>query len=220
MQQKLDTTIPTIIFVHGSPGSALDFKSYLKDSILNKKFNLISYDRVGYGIFRQGKILGSITQELAILHDLLKGIETQNTILVGYSYGGPVVMASPKAYKYKVALAASVSASLEPQFWASKFCEWKLTRWIVPKKLRAAADEKISHEFDLPQYKNTWNKSDSPVLSIHGDKDWIVPYANSLELRRLFDPNKFNLLTLEEGGHELIWSNFDFIKNELINLLP
>ena len=32
MQKEIDTSKTTIVFVHGAPGSLLDFKSYLADS--------------------------------------------------------------------------------------------------------------------------------------------------------------------------------------------
>ena len=37
MQKELDTTLPTLVFVHGSPGSSLDYKRYFNDSILLDK---------------------------------------------------------------------------------------------------------------------------------------------------------------------------------------
>ncbi len=58
----------------------------------------------------------------------------------------------------------------------------------------------------------------SNVLSIHGDSDGIVPYENSLFLQKQFPENQFELKTIKGAGHALVWSNFDFIKNELLKL--
>jgi len=219
MQKELDTTLPTLVFVHGSPGSALDFSRYFKDSILNKKANILGYDRIGYGINNAGKVMGSIAFELEILNDVTKDISPQKIILIGYSYGGPVVLASPKKYKYKVSLASSVSADLEPIFWTLNLYKWRLTRPLVPAVLRAASEEKYAHLSDLPKYNDQWNKSPSPVVNIHGDKDWIVPYENSIILRSKIDENKFTMVTINNGGHELIWSDFKLIRGEILNLL-
>ena len=49
MQKEVDTTLPILVFVHGSPGSAMDYQRYLKDSLLNAKSNIVAYERVGYG---------------------------------------------------------------------------------------------------------------------------------------------------------------------------
>jgi len=216
MQQVIDTVLPTLVFVHGSPGSLLDYSRYFKDSTLNTKANILSYDRIGYGINNAGNVQGSIAFELEILHDLIKEIPPEKIVLIGYSYGGPVVLASPKKYKYKVSLASSISGDLEPMFWMLNFYKWKLTRPLIPNLLKAAAKEKYAHLTDLPNYDDKWSISQSPIINIQGDKDWIVPYENSKILQNTIDANKFRMVTIDGGGHELIWSDFELIKNEIL----
>lgn len=219
MQKELDTILPTIVFVHGSPGSVLDYKRYLKDSLLNSKANLLTYERVGYGIKNNGDVQASIDFELEILHDVIKELNVHKTVVVGYSYGGTIIMASPKAYHYKISLAGALKAEYEPMFSAMKVYDWKFTRWLLPKQLQAAAKEKYAHLKELPDFNNRWNISPSPVLSIHGEKDWIVPYENTLYLKEVLDKDKLKINTLEDTGHELVWSEFDLIKAEIIKTL-
>ena len=219
MQKKIDTTLPTLVFVHGSPGSVLDYSRYFKDSLINTKANILGYDRIGYGVNNAGEVHGTIAFELDILHDVTKDIPSEKIVLIGYSYGGPVVLASPKHYKYKVSLASSISAELEPMFWMLNLYKWKLTRPLIPTLLKAASQEKYAHLMDLPNYKDKWNVSPSPVVNIHGDEDWIVPYKNSTILNRKIDKDKFTMITIDGGGHELIWSDFTLIKNEILKIL-
>ena len=219
MQKMIDTTLPTLVFVHGSPGSVLDYSRYFKDSLINTKANILGYDRIGYGVNNAGEVNGTIAFELDILHDVTKDIPSEKIVLIGYSYGGPVVLASPKHYKYKVSLASSISADLEPMFWMLNLYKWKLTRPLIPTLLKAASQEKFAHLMDLPNYKDKWNVSPSPVVSIHGDEDWIVPYKNSTILKKQIDENKFTMVTIDGGGHELIWSDFTLIKNEILKIL-
>ena len=171
MQQELDTRLPTLVFVHGSPGSVLDYSRYFKDSLLNLKANILGYDRIGYGPNNTGEVQGSIAFELEILHHLIKDIPPEKIVLVGYSYGGPVVLASPKPYKYKISLASAISGDLEPMFWMLNFYKWKLTRPLIPNVLKAASKEKFSHLTDLSKYSEAWNISPSPIINIQGDKD-------------------------------------------------
>ncbi|QCX38260.1 alpha/beta hydrolase [Aureibaculum algae] len=219
MQQKIDTSLSTLVFVHGSPGDFLDYKRYLTDSTLNARANILSYDRIGYGTENTGNVQGTLAFELGLLNAVTNGIPAEKIILIGYSYGGSIVLASPKNYKYKVSLASAVNADLEPIFWGLKIYDWKLTRWILPKKVQAAAKEKYSHLFDLPKYENLWNKSPSPIVNIQGDADWIVPYENSIFLQHKIDVDKFKMITLDGVGHELVWSNFDLIKSEILKTL-
>ena len=49
MQKEIDSLLPILFFVHGSPGSSMDFRRYLSDPTLNSLSNIMSYDRIGYG---------------------------------------------------------------------------------------------------------------------------------------------------------------------------
>jgi len=219
MQQEIDSLLPTLFFVHGSPGSSMDFKRYLKDSTLNSMANIISYDRIGYGPERTGEVLNTLQEEVDLLHLILDEMDERKIVLVGYSYGGTVVMASDLHYKKKIALAAAVKGDLEPMFWAMNLYSWKFTRPLIPKVFRGASIEKFRHVTELSQYAERWGLSNSQVLSIHGREDFIVPFENSVYLQNLLGKTKFTLIPLQEGNHSLIWTNFELIKKELIKSL-
>ncbi|SNR58644.1 Pimeloyl-ACP methyl ester carboxylesterase [Lutibacter agarilyticus] len=218
-QKEIDTTLPSLVFIHGSIGSVLDFKSYLMDSELNKNANLLAYDRVGYGEQQTGEVQESIAFEVELLEDFTKNLKINNTVLVGYSYGGPIVLASKKKYKKVVLLAPAVYSEVEPMPWALNFYKWNSTRWLVPLAWQAASIEKLSHKKDLLNFETHWDSTPSKVLSMHGSKDWIVPYENSLYLNKIFTPNKFELVTLNGAGHGLVWSHFEEIKATILKQL-
>ncbi len=218
MQQKIDTALPILVFVHGSPGSALDFKKYLMDTDLNKNFNIIVYDRIGYGYLNTGEILNSVQEEVDVLHEVLKDYDVNNIVLLGYSYGGTIALAAPENYKNKIILAGAVKGDLEPMFWLLNFYKWKLTRPLVPKVLQAASKEKLEHVTELPGYEDKWGVSEASIIAIHGKKDRIVPYENSLFLKEKIDDKKFTLITIEKGNHALVWTNFTLIKNEILKV--
>lgn len=215
MQPERDTLLPCLVFVHGSPGSAMDFQRYLKDEELNARFNLVAYDRVGYSDRNAGNPLESVDEEVELMHALLEGYDIERTIALGYSYGGTVVMASSLGYQQKVALAAAVKGELEPMFWALKLYQWEFTRPLLPDVIRAASEEKMRHVQELSGDGARWKTSSSPVLAVHGKKDFIVPYQNSLYLADLLG-DRFKLVTLEEGDHALVWTDFELIKGLLL----
>ncbi len=219
MQQDIDEELPTLVLVHGSPGSAMDFKKYLKSEALNKIANVMTYDRIGYGKNNTGEVLPSISEEVELLHHLMRNIDEKKIVLAGYSYGGTVIMASSGSFKKKIALAAAVRGDLEPMFWVLNLYHYKLTRSLMPNVFKAATIEKLRHVEELPAFEHQWSNSKSEVLSIHGKKDRIVPYENSLFLQSLFDPQKFSLITLEKGNHALIWTNFDLIEAAFVKSL-
>ncbi|WKK65163.1 alpha/beta hydrolase family protein [Lutimonas zeaxanthinifaciens] len=219
MKPSFDSLLPTLVFVHGSPGSFMDFKRYLSDSTLNKKANMIAYDRIGYGVNNKGRVLKNLEEEIAVLDKVLTGINLSNVILIGYSYGGTLVMAADKNYRAKIALAPSVRGDLEPMFWLMNLTRWKLSKPFIPKVFLAASSEKFRHVEELPEFDNRWNRSLSKVMAIHGEKDRIVPFENSVYLKEIFEKKKFSLIPIKEGNHSLIWTNFDLIREEVIKSL-
>ena len=216
MQKELDTALPILIFVHGSPGSAMDFKRYLADLDLNENANLITYDRVGYGLDAKEEVLNDLEMELKVLRQIIPVKNRKKVILIGYSYGGTIVAASGENYKSKILLAPAIKGEFEPGFWIMNLYNWNLTRYFVPNVFQNAAKEKIKHLTELPLYENKWNISDSPVTVIHGDKDRVVPYKNSLFLQNKFDKDQFELITIPGGNHGLLWNRFDLIKSEIL----
>lgn len=218
VQKEIDTAKTTLVFVHGAIGSAADFVQYMTDSIVRTKFNMLSYDRVGYNFNDATLAQQSLSFEVAVLSDLLSTLNAEKTILVGYSYGGPIVLAVKEKYKQTVLLAPAVYSEVEPIPFMLHFYTWKITRWLVPHVWKSASLEKITHKSELQKYEQDWKSNPSNVLSIHGDSDGIVPYENSLFLQKQFPENQFELKTIKGAGHALVWSNFDFIKNELLKL--
>ena len=217
--KKPDTSKFTVVFIHGSIGAAYDFKRYLTNNKLRSKANLIAYDRVGYGIKNTGEVQESINFEVSLLHNVLSGFNTNKVVLVGYSYGGPIALASFKKYKKIVVLAPAVSAKDEPIPWAINLYKWKATRWLLPKTWKAASKEKLSHKTNLKQFEPLWQNNTTAIVSIHGTDDWIVPVENSYFLKTKLPPKQFELVLLKGAGHGLLWTRFDTIKNVLVKQL-
>ncbi|CAL2092734.1 Pimeloyl-ACP methyl ester carboxylesterase [Tenacibaculum sp. 190524A05c] len=211
-----DTVLPTMVFVHGTIGSLNDFSKYMADSLLQSKFNMIAYDRIGYNYEDKNSVQESIAFENEMLLDLIKELPKEKVVLVGYSYGGPIALSVKEKLKKIILLAPAVHSSVEPMPWMLNFYKWKITRWLVPKVWKQASKEKISHREDLKKFESNWNITPNKVVSIHGTSDWIVPYENSKMLQEQFDKEQFNLVDLDKGNHGLVWSNFDFIKEQLL----
>ena len=217
-RKEVDTLLPNLVFVHGSPGSAMDYEKYLKDDELYKRANVFAYDRIGYGEENVGEIT-DIATEIELLNSITDSIGVSKTVLVGYSYGGPIVLGSKRLYKKIVLPAPAVYSEVEPMFWALNFYKWRATRWLMPELLRAASKEKLQHQDDLRKHEENWGNTLSSVYAIHGNKDWIVPIANSEFIKKQFKDECFEMLILDEAGHDLIWSRYEVIKNELIKVL-
>ncbi len=214
-----DTTLPTLVFVHGTIGSSTDFVKYMMDSLLLSKANMISYDRIGYNYQDKNSVQESIAFERDMLQDILQDVNPKKTIVVGYSYGGPIALALHKKVHKVLLLAPAVYSEVEPMPWTLNFYKWKFTRWLVPPVWQEASREKLSHKQDLQKFENKWKSTPNQIVSIHGTNDWIVPHENSTFLEQHFPKNQFKLINISNAGHGFIWSKFDTIKQLLIQEL-
>ncbi|MFD1315652.1 alpha/beta fold hydrolase [Namhaeicola litoreus] len=219
MNEELDSTKQTLLFVHGSPGSALDFKKYLADSELNHRFNLVTYDRPGYGKSQDQDVLNDLKKETSLIHYLIKSKALKKVNLVGYSYGGTITAALNGSVKKKILLAPALKGELEPMFWILGFYNWKPTRNLIPVVFKHAAEEKLHHVDELPLFEDIWGLDNASFLLIHGIEDDIVPYQNSVFLKDKLGDERVKLITLSDTGHALLWTNFDLIKKEIINFI-
>ena len=214
-----DTTLPTLVFVHGTIGSSTDFIKYMTDSLLLTKTNMISYDRVGYNFKDKNSVKESIAFERDMLKDIIKNLNPKKTILIGYSYGGPIALAVKQKINKTILVAPAVYSKVEPMPWAINLYKSNLTRWLIPDIWKEASKEKLSHREDLHSFENNWKSNSNKIISIHGTSDWIVPYENSAFLQNQFPKNQFNLITIKGAGHGLVWSNFKEIKQQLLKQL-
>lgn len=214
-----DTSLPTIVFIHGTVGSIDNYSKYLADSTLQQKANMLSYDRVGYNYKDENLVQESVAFEHEMLQDVVKNIPLDKIILVGYSYGGPIALAMKQKIRKIILLAPAVYSEVEPMPSIVNLYKWKPTRMLASRVWQQAAKEKMSHPTDLKNFENAWKLTPNKVVSIHGTKDWIAPLGNSEFLEKEFPKEQFSLVKIEGAGHELVWSHFGFIKQELLNNL-
>ncbi|MGD1894976.1 MAG: alpha/beta fold hydrolase [Cyclobacteriaceae bacterium] len=145
---------PLVLFVHGAPGSADAFVDFLKDSTLTKNAHLISVDRPGHGYSDFGNTMVSTEPQAAALKHLLEQNSAHSKpILVGHSFGGPIVarfaMDYPDLVGALILAAPAVDPANEKIWWVSYPADWKLFRWMVPRSWRVTNDEKLAHIGEL-----------------------------------------------------------------------
>ena len=214
---------PTLLFVHGSPGSWDAFKGYLKDTMLLNKYRMIAVDRPGFGYsnFGDSKNLYEQSALIEAFADKIKN--NQNLYLICHSYGGPVIVKmaidKPNDYKAIVVLAGAIDPAAEnPEKWRKFFKAFPI-RYIVPGALRPANDELWWLKNDLIDMKPTLNKITTNVLIIHGTKDPLVPYSNVAFMKKEFkNARNLQVISIANANHFIPWEHFVEIRNELIKL--
>ena len=219
-----DNTLPLILFIHGAPGSAFDYKEYLADYDLKSQFRLVSMDRLGYGHSDFGHSEINIERHARAAATVIQSFENQTVFVVSHSYGCPVAgkLAAdyPDLLKGFIMLAPLNDPNSEPLPLYSIFAHSIIGKLVLPTFIDVASDEKIRHAESLRQIENDWSKISVPVLHIHGEKDGLAPFrANVTFSQNNINPTVLSLRTEKNMGHLLLWLNAGYVKSQMLNFI-
>ena len=210
-----------LVFVHGAPGTWDAFKEYVTDKDLNSKARIVSYDRPGYG--GSGDIaMPSIQEQSEVLKEVIKYFGLKRNILIGHSYGGPIVGSAGLDLESDavIMIAPLVDPESEPLFWYSYFSYWKLTSWLLPTELVVAGLEKFAHTEELEKLKDNWKEAKGEFIHIHGLKDGLAPGKENLAFtNRQIPQNNLNTVVYEDKGHLIIWTDYNLMKEEILKAI-
>lgn len=213
----------TIIMAHGAPGSLDAWKGLFIKPKLLKKAQIVAYDRPGYGDAKRGGAMPSIESQAEALYQLVQRYDSQKVVLVGHSYGGPIIAKVAAMYPDKIdaimMLAPVVDPDNEQEFWYAKITQWKLLRWMIPSALKVAGDEKMNHAAELAKMKNDWANIKCPIVQIHGDSDFLAPPSNIDFTNANVDATQLNMIVIPEGNHFIPFSRTDMVEEELLKLI-
>ena len=211
---------PTLVFVHGSPGSWDAYKAYLSDTTLMRSYRIIAPDRPGFGYsdFRSSAALGP---QADLLNTLLKQLDNgQPYTLIGHSYGGPLVvkmaLEAPEMIQNLVILAGALDPDAEkPEKWR-KPLTWVPLKYLVPGSLKPSNDELWMLKEDLKTMKPLLGGLRQRVLIIHGTNDKLVPYRNVAFMEAAFtNVAELKTITLENERHFIVWDREPLIKDAI-----
>ncbi|MGC4037922.1 MAG: alpha/beta hydrolase [Chitinophagaceae bacterium] len=216
-------TLPTLLFVHGSPGSWEAFSRYLKDKDLLNKYRMISIDRPGFGESEFGDAR-NLEEQSKLISPLLTLFKNNKAVyVIGHSLGGPMavrlVADNPDYFSGMVLLAGSVDPAEEkPEKWRPVLYKTPL-KFFIPGAFRPSNEELWYLKNDLKILKNDFSKITCPVYIVHGDKDDMVPVGNAAYAKQmLVNAKKVETTILPGANHFIPWQHYDEIKKVLLKL--
>jgi acetyl esterase/lipase len=235
---KSDTKLhPTLIYIHGGGwmGGSKDGIMPFILAYLERGYNVVTLDyRVG-----EASAPAAVDDCMKALFWLTKegtsyNIDLQHLIISGESAGGHLALITgllnsiPGSHPYYAGDKLKINAIVNwfgvtdikgiDQFYTKRGEEKNFASvWVGDK----SAMDSISENFS-PMAKITANSP--PVISIHGQKDSVVPYEQAVQLHSLLKKNHIrnDLVTIPEGRHlgftdeefQKIYSRiFSFIEN-------
>lgn len=218
-------TLPWVILVHGSPGSADAFLEYLADTALTQRVHLVAMDRPGFGYTEGfGKPEPSIdAQANAILALVDHLAPKQKVVLVGHSLGGPVIARFAMLHPERTAGLLLVSASVDPKQeehpWWQQAINKPPLQWVTPKSFWTSNAEIIPLEKELEKMIPFWKEITCPVYLLHATNDRLVPVANAIFAREmLVNSPELRVEILPKGDHFFLWTQPQLVKKAILEL--
>jgi pimeloyl-ACP methyl ester carboxylesterase len=216
-------TLPTLFFVHGSPGSWNAFEQYMQDKDLLGKYRMIAVDRPGFGYSNFNKAK-NLDEQSVLISPIVKRFQNNKPIYaVGHSLGGPMIVKlqvdNPGLFNGLVLLAASVDPAAEkPEKWRG-ILKYSPLKYFIPGAFRPSNDEIWYLKKDLKKLDKQWDGINCPVWILHGDKDTFVPVSNTEYAKQKLKSNQHvEVKILSDARHFIPWEQYDDIKQILMKL--
>ena len=210
--------------MHGAPGSWEAFKAYLADADFLEMAQLISVDRFGYGESDYGDPVTDIATHAAGIHKVILEHPASKVILVGHSYGGPVIAKVAATYPDQVdglLMVAPVNdPHSEPVKWYAHLSDWSLSRTLLPDYVNVCSTEKMTHIQALKDIEEDWARITVPVIHYHGMTDGLAPHKGNVQFsEKHIDPSLLTVVTDKDKGHFILWEKKGTVKKLILKLL-
>jgi pimeloyl-ACP methyl ester carboxylesterase len=218
-------TLPTLLFLHGSPGSISYYNGRYRDSSLHGHFRIYAVDRPGYGYSGFGDPEPSIEKQAAMIRPLLDSIHHARhpIIIVGSSYGASVAcrlaMDYPELVDGLVLTGPALGPGMETYFGITSVIEHWSIRWFIPRLFRSANTEKYYHKRELEKMLPLWEKLKVPVYYLQGIDDDIVDTSNaSFARQQMVNVPSLEIKFLPGRKHLLARYEWRAIREAILNV--
>ena len=220
----------TVVFIHGTPGSAEFFASYLLHPEL-QDLRLIAIDRPGWGSsVVKTEFDGKLASQSAMLGEFLCGLvpaeSGQQPVIVAHSYGATLtpllLMDHPQCISAALLLAGAADPGLAAPRWYNWMTELPPVSWLASLSgfgLKLSNDEMMLVQTGLEQMQDRWSSINVPVTVVQGEEDMLVHPDNAdfIETRLAHIPAE--VIRFQQDGHMVVHSDRAFVINQLRKLL-
>lgn len=202
--------LPTLVFVHGSPGSWMNYMKFMWDSSMQKKFRIVSIDRPGFGYSDFGDAL-HLQEQCKIILPVLRRLKTdQPMFLCGHSMGGPIAIElaanDPELFNTIIIVAGSIDISQEKRETWRRIMNVPPLYHFLPGAFAPSNTELLYLKKDLVPLQEQFKKITCNVHFIHGSKDTWVPIENvAYGIKMLTNAKKITSDTIFGADHMIPW---------------
>lgn len=202
----------SLVMVHGTPADAASWIKFSKRLGEVQIENMYAIDRLGFGRSSQGTF-DKLPDHSKAIHSYLKVKGIEKPILVGHSYGGPVVLRAAVDYGDELAGIILMAGACDPYMNDPKWFRGSIdfispllpTAWGVGnRELYWLNRENQEMEPFLDQVR-------CPVVIIHGTWDSVCPYDSTIDYlnTKLVNSQEITLFEMKRHGHNVHFSAID-----------
>jgi pimeloyl-ACP methyl ester carboxylesterase len=210
-----------IVFVHGTPANAADFYAQFEKPFPGA--DLTAVNRPGFGGSKPALEKPSLAVQARALDAVLETLTNHPVILVGHSYGAPVVLWTALEFSNRVAgvllIGGAIDPSQEHPYWVQGLGDWPVLSWLVPPSIKHSNRELLTLKEDLLELQQRIPALSVPVVMLHGRRDPLVPVANVDYLRRELNKagktNLFDALVFPDYNHFIPWDHPEAVARAL-----
>lgn len=178
-------SLPTLLMLHGSPGSMSYYSGRYADSAIRNTFRIYTVDRPGYGYSGFGDPEPSIQRQSEMIRPILDSLNKARhpIIIAAGSYGASIAcrlaMDHPELVDGLVLTGPALGPGREKMFWFTPIIEHWSIRWFIPRIFKSANTEKMHHKKELEKMLPYWKNIRVPVIYLQGENDNIVDTSNA-----------------------------------------
>jgi pimeloyl-ACP methyl ester carboxylesterase len=209
-------TLPWVVWVHGSPGTWDAWIKFLADSTLRSKYHQVAIDRLGYGGSDPRAVSSLALQAEAVAAVLKTAPAGTERLLLGHSFGGPVVvklaMIHPELVDGFASLAGFTDPELEERPWLFTLFLAPGLNQLIPPDMRVSNEEIHPLKGELETMRPDWSSLTMPSAWVQGDKDVLVKYANLDYAEKMLPEPPMAAIRLKGENHFIPWTQFERIK--------
>lgn len=216
-------TLPTLVFVHGSPGSWMHYMKFMWDSTMRKKFRIVALDRPGFGYSDFGQAM-HLNDQCKIILPVLRSLKnSQPMYLAGHSMGGPVVVKlaadAPDLFKTVVIIAGAIDIDQESKETWRHVMDTKPLYYLLPGAFGPSNTELLYLKEDLKGLQSDFKNIRTNILFVHGDKDTWVPIENvGYGKKMMVNAASITCDTLRGADHQIPWKRKEELTKILLSL--
>jgi pimeloyl-ACP methyl ester carboxylesterase len=210
-----------VLFVHGSPGSAVDWMPFLSASPEGQR--RLAVDRPGFGESGPNGHVISLSEQAEQIASVLEAA-AERVVVVGSSFGGPVALRLAADYPRLVSGVLLVGGAADPQHErihpAQRLAAAPGIAAMLPRHLAQANAELMALREELEMLAGDLGRIPAPVTILHGLEDTLVPVENVTYLaERLTGTARLRAVLAGGSGHFLHILRGDLVEKALSDFL-